>query len=159
MQRFMTLLLGVWREACQHIEIGESAARIMPLVNRRLPIDLLLVRRIDLRRSCVDTVGTGMADAAPPAQTRTPCSPEQLERLLAWCRRGEVLRLSQEAPSETRSPFLPKGVEAEALVGPLCSDNGPMGLLILVAAPVQEVVTVCSIRSPWLSTTTAVFAR
>ena len=136
MQRFMTLLLGVWREACRHIEIGESAARITLLLNKRLPIDLLLVRRIDLHRSCVDTVGTGTAESVtPPAQTRTPCTTEHLEQLLAWCRRGEVLRLSQEAPTENRSPFLPKGVEAEALVGPLCSDNGPMGLLILVASP------------------------
>lgn len=136
MQRFMTLLLSVWREACRHTEIGEFAPCITPLLNKRLPVDLLLVRRMDLRRSCVDTVGTGAGESAtPPAETRTPCSTEQLEQLLAWCRHGEVLRLSQETRSEDRSLFLPKGVKAEALVGPLCSDNGPMGLLILVASP------------------------
>ena len=135
MQRFMTLLLNVWREACQCIEIGESTSRVTLLLGKRLPINLLLVRRVDLQRCCVETIGTGTADVAPPAQTRTPCSPEQLEQLLAWCRRREVLRLPEDARSETRSPFLPQGVEAEALVGPLCSDNGPTGLLILVASP------------------------
>ena len=138
MQRFMTLLLGVWREACQHIEIGESATRIMPLVNTRLPIELLLVRRIDLRRSCVETVGTGGTDVALPGQTRTPRTAEQLEHLLAWCRRGQVLRLTRQAPPEERSQFLPEGVRAEAIVGPLCGDEGPMGLLILVAPPAQS---------------------
>ena len=143
MHRFMTLLLGVWREACQHIEIGESASRITPLLAKRLPIDLLLVRRIDLHRSCVDTVGAGTAgSAAPPQETRTPCSTDQLERLLAWCRRGQVVRILRETSSDNRDPFVPAGVQAEVLAGPLCSDNGPSGLLVLVASAGQSFTSV-----------------
>lgn len=135
MQKFMPVLLAVWREACQHIEIAEFAARVMPLISERLPIDLLLVRRADLRRSAIETAGAGSLGAALPAHTRTSCKSDELERFLGWCRRGELLKLPSNAPPESRAPYLPKDIDAEALVGPLCGDHGPTGLLALVAAP------------------------
>jgi transcriptional regulator with GAF, ATPase, and Fis domain len=135
MQRFDELLLEVWREACRHIEIPESASHITPLLRRNLPADLLLVRSIDLHRSCIETVGVGAAATTPlPDQTRSVTSAEELERLLAWCRRGEVLHLVVTADHADRRPFLPDGVVGEALVGPLCDEDGPIGLLVLVAS-------------------------
>ena len=134
MQRFMRLLLDVWREACQNLEIGESTTRIMPLLSKRIPLGLLLVRRIDVPRGCLDTVGlaTGKSGSPPPV-ARTSCSAEQLERLLAWCRAGKVLRLPADAELRHRAEYVPSDVEGEVLLGPLCSGSGPVGLLALVA--------------------------
>ena len=38
MQRFRQILLEVWREACRHIEIGESTLTIARLLSRQLPL-------------------------------------------------------------------------------------------------------------------------
>ena len=73
MQRFMPLLLKAWRAACQHIEIGESASGIAPLLRKHLPVDLMLVRRIDIERPCLDTVGMGTSSSKlQPREKRSP---------------------------------------------------------------------------------------
>ena len=77
MQRFTLLLLDVWREACRHIEIAEATLRIAPLLRTHMPVDLVLVRRIDVQRSCIETVGMGAPpDAAQPEATRSTCTPD-----------------------------------------------------------------------------------
>ena len=94
MQRFVSLLLQVWREACQHTQIGDSAPRLALLLAKHSPIDFLLVRRIDLERSSLETVGVGSCASRPATLAgRTPLKAEDLEHLLAWCRRGQVLHL------------------------------------------------------------------
>ncbi|MDY7109405.1 MAG: sigma-54-dependent Fis family transcriptional regulator, partial [Planctomycetota bacterium] len=71
MERFMPLLLDIWREACRHIDIRESVSRIAPILVARLPADLVLVRRIDVQRPCVETVGAGAPGSlAVPARAR-----------------------------------------------------------------------------------------
>ncbi len=136
MQRFMSLLLKVWREACRHIEIHESTSRIAPLLRKHLPADLVLVRRIDLERLCVETVGAGApTSASQPQAARTALNPEDVDGLLAWCRRGEVLHMPHEDGAISPGLIVPRGVEGEVLVAPLCGEDGPLGLLLLVASP------------------------
>ena len=57
---FQPTLTGMWREACRHIEISESAATIAKLLAEHMPIGQLLVRRVDRNRSCVETVAVGL---------------------------------------------------------------------------------------------------
>ncbi len=99
----------------------------------------MLVRRIDLQRSCIETVGTGApAAAVPPEHTRSGCTPTELENLLAWCRGGEVIRVGLGDDPVDHHLLVPEGVEGETLAGPLCQDQGPEGLLLLVAHPPQS---------------------
>src|SRR5438270_14079684 len=92
MQRFH-LLLDVWREVCRHLEIGESVERLGPILARRLPADFLLVRHLDLSRSCLETVATGRCTTEPVTlRPRTDCPPASLDRLLKWCRPEQVIR-------------------------------------------------------------------
>ena len=44
---FREMLLAVWREACQHIEIHESVAGIAELLAAHVPLAHLAVERID----------------------------------------------------------------------------------------------------------------
>ena len=59
LERFGNVLLDIWREACQHIEIQESTANIAELLARELPLAALLVRRFDPPHLAIDTVGIG----------------------------------------------------------------------------------------------------
>src|SRR5215467_6464234 len=85
LKRYTSMLLDVWREACRHIEIGECTGLIAPLLAEHLPADLVLVRRIDLHRGCIETAGTGVSQSAtPPSRTHDELTPDQMERQLTW---------------------------------------------------------------------------
>src|ERR1700730_8120343 len=97
MQR-LNLLLDVWREVCRHLEIGESAERLAPILGRRLPVQFFLVRHFDLQRSCLEPVATGCCASQPMTlRPRTDCPGHSLEDLLNWCRREEVIRASAQS--------------------------------------------------------------
>src|SRR5262245_51468964 len=92
-EEFRDLQLSVWREACRHIEISESAVTIAPLLTEWMPIDAVLIRELNARRSRLETVAIGS-----PRRRKEPrpyvgaveCSSAEAARLLAWCRGGEV---------------------------------------------------------------------
>jgi transcriptional regulator with GAF, ATPase, and Fis domain len=132
----MQLLLDVWREACRHIEIADAVARIAPLLLRRLPAHGLLVRRLDLPRSCLETVATALFPAGvAPGQARKDCPLRDLERLLVWCRQGKAVRQPARATADSLPGLLPPGVGGDVLAGPLNTDEGPAGVLVLVGGP------------------------
>jgi transcriptional regulator with GAF, ATPase, and Fis domain len=135
-ERFTNLLLDVWREVCRHIEIGESIERVGPLLVRRLPVDLLLVRRFDVPRAAVETVATGHYRGTPLSlRPRSECSAEEQDRLLVWCEERRILWQPVEKIRPSLPGLLPEGLEGEVLAGPLVSGDGAGGALILVARP------------------------
>ncbi len=132
MTRFMTVLLDVWREACRHIEIGESVSRIGPVLMRRLPVDLVLVRRLDPQRSTIETVAAGVCGpAAAPEQTRNECTPEEFTHLLNWCRAGKILHETAIELRKRHPALLSAGIEGDVLVGSLNREDEPVGVLVL----------------------------
>jgi transcriptional regulator with GAF, ATPase, and Fis domain len=134
MDRFRPLLLELWREACRHIEIEQSLERIAPILGRELPVDILLVRRIDLARGGLETVACAVGqDGSPPKNARSELSPRELERLVAWCRRGEIAHHAGEKLDATAPGLLPEGLDGDVLAGPLVSRDGPIGVVLLVS--------------------------
>ena len=134
MERFKLLLLDVWREACQHIEIGQSADTIARLLLARMPLARLLVRRIDAERSHVETVAVGPGGDEFDDPVRTECPPDEMKRLVAWCERNEILHHGRaDQPTETAKLITPPSLGADVLAGPLWHNDQPTGLLILAA--------------------------
>ena len=136
------VLLGVWQEACRHIEISESTANIAAMLVRHVPVEQVLVRRIDRVRSGLETVAIGLSRRRP-ADARVDCSAAELESLLAWCRRGRVTRRrgiedAASAPDDFAraaglSKLVPDGHRGDALIGPLGDPAGHCGVLIFLA--------------------------
>ncbi|MCE5268212.1 MAG: sigma 54-interacting transcriptional regulator [Planctomycetaceae bacterium] len=159
MEQFQDVLLSVWQEACRHIEIGEATANIAPMLVRHIPVEQVLVRRIDSVRSGLETVAVGHIGApspnrkvgqaanlpskqqnaqpqSSPANARTECSPAELESLLGWCRHRRVARSvgGEWAARDLPLSRLVLGPgRGDVLVGPLGDSDGHCGLLILVA--------------------------
>ena len=137
MQQFIELLLDVWREACRHIEIAASTANIAQLLGSQMPVELLLVRRLEKERSYVETVGVGLNRS--PDQLlleRTDCAAPHMTRLLAWCHRGEVtLYRHGRQLAKDLVVAMPSTLAGEGLIGPLVSEHGTYGLLFLLARP------------------------
>jgi transcriptional regulator with GAF, ATPase, and Fis domain len=135
MEQFVPFLLEVWREVCQQIDMTQSLARAAPLLARHLPADLVLVRALDAPRGCVETVAAEALGAGLlPRSTRTECPSPDMERLLAWCQRSEVCR-RPAAGDDLSDRLLPEPMEGQVLAGPLTTDQGPPGVLLLVARP------------------------
>ncbi len=139
MERFQTVLLSVWAEACRHIEIGESTEKIAALLMQHVPLERIVVRRIDGQRSCLETVAVGPTDGQRRRNdARGEFAPAELGALMAWCRGGKVARLSDgEWPSED----FPAGKIAsgcqdnDVLLCPLGDPGGYCGVLLFVALP------------------------
>ena len=89
MERFAPLLLDIWREIGRHIEIGEAAQRCAPVLARRLPVDRLLVRRLDLAHALARDRRAGRGLAIALAHRAA------LQELAAFCRRGRPARGSR----------------------------------------------------------------
>ena len=130
----MHLLLDIWREVCRHIEIDEAISRTAPVLSRRFPLDLVMIRRFDLERSLIETVAASLCrPGAIPQQARTDCSPEDLEQLLAWFQRGIVIHESAPKQTPLFNILVPQGVTGSILVGPLANKEGSVGILLMVA--------------------------
>jgi transcriptional regulator with GAF, ATPase, and Fis domain len=133
MARFLPTVLDAWREAGRHPAIGEAVEQVAPLLARRLPLQLVLVRWFDVARSSVETLAASAPGGAAPAVTRSELDAAELEALLAWCREGRVAHRRARAVGEQLPGALPPGVEGDVLLGPLHGEDGPLGLLALVA--------------------------
>ena len=134
MELFREVLLDVWREACRHIEISESSATIATMLAIHLPLESLLVRRIDLQHASLDTVAVGrVADAAAPAPARTPCAAAKLKQLLAWAREGQIVHGQAEVRTGVLDLLVPAELPGEVLAGPLQGPEGPAGVLVCLA--------------------------
>ncbi len=130
----MQLLLSLWREACRHIELNAGIGRLADLVSIRIPLDLIIVRRLNLSGGCLETVAVGSPSAwVIEEKARTPLEPREMEDLLLWCRRGQVMRAPEIPPSGLLTRVVPSGLQGSALVGPLAGEDGPTGTLIMLS--------------------------
>src|SRR6478672_5210718 len=82
MHRFREILLSVWRETCRHIDLSESVRTVAPLLAERLPLEAVIVRRLDPQHQSLETiVAAGAEGSLPPQIGRTPCSDARFKRL------------------------------------------------------------------------------
>lgn len=130
----MQILLNVWREACKHTEIGEAVAQSAPALFQRLPVDIVLIRRVDVGRRLVETIATGICrpGVAVPEHTRDELEPAQFDRLLAWCRQGNVEHGLDSERVDLPRGALPADLKGEVLAGPLANQDGAIGLVAFV---------------------------
>ena len=135
MEPFQHVLLNVWQEACRHIDISQSTAKIAPMLVQHLPLEQVLVRRIDAARSCLETVAVGLTRRGrrlPDA--RNDCSAAELQSLLAWCRRKKVTHRQGDPSALAKLAHLVFGrFEGDVLVGPLGDPAGHCGVLVFLA--------------------------
>src|SRR5262245_4492760 len=105
-----------------------------------MPIERLLVRHIEPERACIETVGVGPNRPTPRSLVaRNDCAPAPLQRLLAWCHRGKVTRWRQGGRIDRDLAIaVPPAVEGELLLGPLVSESGTCGVVLLFAAAPQR---------------------
>src|SRR5215831_16764201 len=139
MDQLKEFMLDAWRATGRHTDIATLTTHIAQLLGRWIPVQRVLVRRIEPERGCIETVGIGPDSfSLRPLGDRSDCAPAPLQRLLAWCRHGEVTRWRHGGRTDrTLTAAVPAGIEGELLIGPLASEHGTYGLALLLAATGQ----------------------
>jgi transcriptional regulator with GAF, ATPase, and Fis domain len=132
-ERFIPLLLQVWQQACRHIRIDESAAAIFVVLRGLLPLDWMLLRRLDLSRSRLETLAMAGPEALPVDPFRA-VPKGQLDALVRWCSGQKVLRDTADNVRHQLPGLLPDGVAGAVLAGGLMLEGDPIGILIVGAA-------------------------
>ena len=134
MEQLQQVLLNVWQEACRHIDIGQATANIAAMLVRHIPVEQVLVRRIDRVRSGLETVAAGFAkQGGQPPELRTDCSLLRLNSLLEWCRRGKVAQRHGVKSGFTEFALLaPSQHKGDVVAGPLGDPEGHGGVLVLL---------------------------
>lgn len=131
----MSLELMLWREACRRIDLQDFLIRALPLLVEQLPIQSLLIRRLELATARLETLaweGAELKDLSVPA--RSSLTVAQRDSLVRWCDVGQCGRgPGGEVP--LLSLMLPEGLRGQWLVGPLLHETGPLGVVLLQARP------------------------
>ena len=137
MERFREILLAVWREACQHIDIHQSVAGIADLLAAHLPLERLAVERIMHEHRAIATVAVAPGTSTDGKLASRECTAGELKKLLVWARRGIIAaQLDNNLPEAINAIFTLAG-ELDTRVAPLCVSGEPVGALV-ISAPAGE---------------------
>ena len=128
----MDVLYEVWREVGLNLELDAALQRIHDVLAPQMPIGALLVREIQLSPPHLLTAASGCVGEGPAA-VRTDLDLEQIERLATWCRHNGVERARRGDGGWLGDAAIPHGEDGEAIVGPLSSTDGPIGLAVWLA--------------------------
>ena len=134
MYEFRDLLVNVWREACRHTEITQSTRPSLAFWRANCRSNRSWYGEWTRTGRCVETVALGLQvpEGLLP-EARTELSSAQMEGLLAWCGRDEVIHAGTGSPRPELLMILPARVRADVLAGPLALQHGRFGILVLVA--------------------------
>jgi transcriptional regulator with GAF, ATPase, and Fis domain len=133
MEQFHQLLLNVWREACRHIDITESAATIAGMLREKMPLQCLLVRRLSLPHSSLETIAWGAVGSFTPPPAESVLSPAKFKRLLQWAKQGKVEHSQGSRRISEIALVTPEETSGDVLLGPLVNADGPAGVLLLIS--------------------------
>jgi hydrogenase-4 transcriptional activator len=121
------MLLQVWREACQHIEIQESVEGIFRLLAPRLPMRRLQVIRIEPDHALAALVAVAPMSEMPTEGLQHEIQVADRKRLASWARR------SKPAAHEELRKLLPCVEEGTVRVLPLSHGKDTLGAAAVVA--------------------------
>lgn len=131
MNTFHDLLLDVWREACRHIEIRESAATLAEMLSEHFPLESLSVLRFDGTTKTVESVAhvpVGELSIAP-----SNCSAAQWRKLNTWSRSGNILHGKSGKAATELAILAQHSDNLDLLAGPLAGSEGLGGAVVLAA--------------------------
>lgn len=134
MTDFRDTLLEIWREVALHREIVSAADAITTMLAGHLPLDWLLVRKLDAAHQTLDSVASRQAIPSLVHPTgKTACTPAKWKRLYAWAEQGKVLHLPSSRRAGDLAQILPPELDGDVLAGPLLYNHVPIGVLVFTA--------------------------
>ncbi len=129
------VLMKVWREACQHIEIQKSAAGIAEHLSAHLPLDRIEVFRIEPEHRLVAKVAVTPVSKSNRSSSSQELHSNELKRLLAWIRRGVLAMPESNGQFALPLSTISLSVDSEDVrIAPLKHGVDTHGMLALFAS-------------------------
>jgi transcriptional regulator with GAF, ATPase, and Fis domain len=126
----------LWREISQHLELEESLRRVAPLLCAALPIDAVLIRRIERDPLRLTTVAVASCDSDQPLELRTSrseCDREDASAIERWLQSGRAELCSSASPTTLGRVLLPADLRGSVIAGVLRVQAKPVAVLLLFA--------------------------
>jgi hydrogenase-4 transcriptional activator len=135
MENFFSVLVNVWREACQHIKLGESTPNITALLQKDLALDQLLVKSVSFESKIIETVALGFPEKELEVSRRCNCSETEMRRLQQLFNEQNVyIGLDFSSMSELSFMFNPEKQTGQVMIYPF--KRGRIhGILVFAATP------------------------
>ncbi|MGD8894437.1 MAG: sigma-54 dependent transcriptional regulator [Acidobacteriota bacterium] len=131
--------LRVWRHLARAATLAEGIETIVPEFAEHLPLDVLLVRHLDVRDSYLETLAMGArVGSRPVLRPRNDLRRNALDRLLVACQDRSIRAVSRAGTDDPLAVTVPEGVHGQVLAGPLWGTNGVLGLAVLVVSPTTD---------------------
>ena len=129
------ILSAVWREACRHIDISESAGAIAAALAGHLPLQAVVMLRVNPTDRAVETLAVGSVDQPYAAAPRTePLPAATWQRLTRWLRSGNVARITAGGDAAWLRSAIPAGLTGDVVVAPLAAAGSLAGMVVFVAS-------------------------
>ena len=129
-----SLSLAAWKLASRHQGIEAFAAGLLPALQAALPVRLLLIRRLDVSRTALETVAS-TGPGASPSGHRSVFDAVTWQTLLEACGRGAWWHESATSLYGHMPGLVPDGVQGELFVFGLGYDGSALGVALLALDP------------------------
>jgi len=130
----MNFLAQLWREVSLHLELSESVRRIAPMLAEQIPIQRVIVRKLERDPVRLTTVASAHAqpeEAGDAAPARSDCEPGLTKELVAQLSADHALLLQ---PNRALwSSLVPQGIRGSVIALPLAASGRPLGVALLIA--------------------------
>lgn len=130
------ILFAIWREIGQRLELKNSVGNVVRILQEQVPVAGLELECLDRPRQALELVASSRTASRGRQIAYTATT---FDRLLRWCRRGDVLSLRPGmAWPEAVQPIAADYRHEHVLLGPLLQpDRSPAGIAILTADPAR----------------------
>ncbi len=133
MEKFYSVLLNVWREACRNIELSEFTPLITSLLQKNLELDQILVKRVFFESRITETVAIGFPGKELEFTRRHDCSDMETKRLKRLFKeQNTCLDLDSSGVNDLAFIFHPRRRTGQVMICPFKRDE-IYGLLVFVA--------------------------
>jgi len=132
-----SVVAAIWREASRHLEIQETTEAIFPAAAGNLPAAYLVVRRLQLPESQLETVAA--APTSPPwlGHRVTPLPPPLLAQAIDFAVRSSVVEFVPDEPGrfDVEMHWMLGNPPCPILLGGLRNEQRPLGILAAAGMP------------------------
>ena len=134
MEKFYSVLLNVWREACRNIELSESIPQIAALLQKDLVLEQILVKRVCFSSSTVETVALGYPHEEIEQSGRLTCSDVEMRKIRRFLKHPDLYDPnSSQKQKDVSFLFQSRDVAKSVLFGSL--RRGDVNGIIIFVAP------------------------
>jgi hydrogenase-4 transcriptional activator len=134
MDRYQDTLLAIWREVGRHVEIREATQNVACILEKKLPLEAVYIRRWNPRDELLETVAIGSPRRLLSTVAATSeFTAREWKQTSNWARAAEVWRAGDVAP-EGFAKIVPPGLTSHMMAGPLGDAENLRGIVVFAAS-------------------------